>query len=221
MSIEYISKQCYDLNIQKLILLHIIKLSYISIFDISIVYLPNISLLTQQVRKKEVKMKKKKLSPVLRLLIKSFLIITAGIITLLFVVEPYRMTGNEMSPYVKDGDLCIFYKLEKIHINDVVLYETDNGETKVGRVAAYSGQTIDFTDNGEYLTDGYFPAEENPYDTYVSDSSENTYPLKLDEDEVFILNDFRQLTSDSREYGPVKIEKIKGKLLFLMRRRGF
>jgi len=43
----------------------------------------------------------------------------------------------------------------------------------------------------------------------------------LKEDEYFILNDFRQITTDSRELGGIKKSQIKGKLLFLMRRRNF
>ena len=40
-------------------------------------------------------------------------------------------------------------------------------------------------------------------------------------DEYFVLNDFRQLTTDSREQGAIKKSQIKGKLLFIMRRRNF
>ena len=47
------------------------------------------------------------------------------------------------------------------------------------------------------------------------------HAVPLEEDEYFILNDFRNDTADSREYGPVKKENVKGKLLYLLRRRGF
>lgn len=131
------------------------------------------------------------------------------------------MTGNTMSPYVRDGDLCIFYRLDKIYLNDIVLYEDANGENRVGRIIASNGQKVSFAEEGGYSIDDYQPIEENPYETYQSEKGNVRYPLQLNEDEYFILNDFRQITTDSRELGGIKKSQIKGKLLFLMRRRNF
>lgn len=41
-----------------------------------------------------------------------------------------------MSPYVRDGDLCIFYRLDKIYLNDVVLYENKEGKKQVAPINA-------------------------------------------------------------------------------------
>lgn len=83
------------------------------------------------------------------------------------------------------------------------------------------GQTVSFADEGGYLIDDYQPIEENPYETYAAKKGTVKYPLQLKEDEYFILNDFRELTTDSREQGAIQKSQIKGKLLFLMRRRNF
>lgn len=157
----------------------------------------------------------------LRFLIKTATMIIALVVILTFVFRLHRMTGNTMSPFVRDGDLCVFYCLENIYSNDVVLYEDENGKKHVGRVVASGGQTIDFPEQGGYLVSDYQPSEENPYPTTAAEKSRVKYPLELEADEYFILNDFRQLTTDSRELGAIKREQIKGKLLLLMRRRDF
>ena len=154
-------------------------------------------------------------------LIKTAVIVIAAVLILKFVFLPYRMSGNTMSPFVRDGDFCIFYRLENIYLNDVVIYEDSDGKDHVGRVVASAGQVVDFPENGGYEVNGYQPTEEIPYETYRAEAGEVSYPLELGEGEYFILNDFRQLTTDSREYGAISGDQIKGKLLFLMRRRGF
>lgn len=41
-----------------------------------------------------------------------------------------------MSPFVRDGDLGIFYHLEKPRTGEVVLYKDSDGKVKPGRIAA-------------------------------------------------------------------------------------
>ena len=157
----------------------------------------------------------------IRFIIKTCLIAGAAAAVLIWVLSPYRMSGNSMFPSIRDGDLCIFYKPEPCYFNDVVLYEDEKGNTKVGRIVAAGGQTIDFMEEGGYEVNGYQAMEEVPYETYRAEESNVSYPLTLEENSYFILNDFRSDTSDSREEGPVSGSKIHGKLLFLLRRRGF
>lgn len=170
-------------------------------------------------QKKEKKNKKYKF--LTNFLIKTGILAAIVIVTLTVFLAVYRMEGNTMSPFVRDGDLCIFYRLENIYLNDVVLYEDEQGNLHVGRVVAGNGQKVDFPENGGYEVNGYLPSEEVPYKTYKAENSNVSYPLQLSGDEYFILNDFRQLTTDSREIGAVSRKQIKGKLLFLMRRRNF
>lgn len=126
-----------------------------------------------------------------------------------------------MFPSVRDGDLCVFYKLGDCYTNDVVLYKDDAGDLKVGRVVACPGQKVNFLENGGYEVDGGQSIDEIPYETYAGANSQVVYPLDLSDEQYFILNDFRSDTNDSRTYGAVEKERICGKLLFLMRRRGF
>lgn len=141
------------------------------------------------------------------------------VVTYLFAVR--RMSGNTMSPFVRDGDLTIYNRMdrEEIYLNDVVLYEDEDGIEHVGRVVAGNGQEVDFPENGGYRVNGYLVSEEILYETYAAEDSVVNYPIRLGDDEYFILNDFRSITSDSREYGAIKRSRIKGKILCLFRWR--
>ena len=170
-------------------------------------------------RKKETG--KKKYRFLKHFFVKTLVIAGSLYVILVFLIVVLRMEGNTMSPFVRDGDLCIFYRLGDIYLNDVVVYENAEGSFQVGRIVAGNGQKIDFPESGGYEVDGYRPSEEITYETYANGNSSITYPLTLKKDEFFILNDFRTLTNDSREIGAVKRKQIKGKLLLLVRRRNF
>lgn len=160
----------------------------------------------------------KKYKFLIKFIIKTALICGIFWFALTFVVELYRMSGNTMFPGVRDGDLGFFYRLDKAYVNDIILYEADGG-LHVGRVVAYGTQTVDFPESGGYMVNGYAPFEEVPYETFKGDGIE--YPLYIPEGCVFVLNDFRSDSSDSRTYGIVEEDAIHGKLLFLLRRRNF
>lgn len=170
---------------------------------------------TKDVQKK----KKKRIHPLIKLLIKIAVLGIIVFIVLTYVLGFYRMTGNNMFPFVKDGDLCIVYKLEEYTTGDVVAYRDDEGKTKIGRIVAVGGQSVDFPKEGGYTVDGYQPAEEITYQTFGADGVK--YPVEVGENEFFIMNDFRSDTDDSRQIGSIKESDIRGKLLFLIRRRGF
>lgn len=175
----------------------------------------------KQSRKKTVTTvtKKKKLGPLAKLLIKIAILTIIVVIVLTWILGLHRMTGNNMFPFVKDGDLCIVYKLDDYTTGDVVLYRNDEGKMKLGRITAVGGQSVDFPQEGGYTVDGYQPSEEITYQTFGADGVK--YPIDVGDDEVFIMNDFRSDTDDSRQSGGVKKSDIDGKLLFLIRRRGF
>lgn len=154
----------------------------------------------------------------IKFLVKIFVLALFFWLVLMFVIEPYRMSGNMMFPGVRDGDLGLFYQLDKAYVGDVILYEV-NGKEHVGRVIAYGGQTVDFPEAGGYTVNGYSPFEEITYETYGKEGQ--TYPVEVPDGAVFVLNDFRSDMSDSRSYGVIEEDEIHGKLLFLLRRRNF
>ena len=125
-----------------------------------------------------------------------------------------------MHPMVRDGDLVITYRLQKPYINAAVMYAHD-GDTTVGRVVAMEGSVVNITKDGGFTVNGNAPVEEVFYPTFPAEGSEVQYPYTVPQGKVFILNDFREDTKDSRSFGAVDTGDLKGTLLLTLRRRGF
>ena len=170
-------------------------------------------------KKSTQKKRKRQLHPFIKLLIKIAFWGIIAYIVLTYILGFYRMAGNNMFPFIKDGDLCIVYKLEEYTTGDVVAYKNKDGKVKLGRIVAVSGQEVNFPEEGGYTVDGYQPSEEITYQTFGAD--EVKYPIVVGENEFFVMNDFRSDADDSRQDGAIKRSNIYGKLLFLIRRRGF
>lgn len=139
-------------------------------------------------------------------------------LALTLVLGVYRMNGNEMYPAVRDGDLCITYRLDEYYSRDIVVYQAADG-IRFARVVARAGDTVD-ADEGGLLINGMHPMEEIFYPTDM-DNVRMSLPCEVGEGQVFVLNDFRSDLSDSRRYGLLSTEELQGKIILILRRRGF
>ena len=80
------------------------------------------------------------------------------------------------------------------------------------------GDTVEISD-GSLTVNGYGAFEDAVYPT-TDEGSKITYPYKVPEDTVFVLNDYRSDATDSRTYGAIPKSDTKGCVVFVMRRRG-
>lgn len=92
-----------------------------------------------------------------------------------------------------------------------ISYNTDTRTRLVKRVIGIPGDEIDIKDgyvylNGSILEELYVKGE-----TYSRDKE---FPIKVEEDTVFVLGDNREVSKDSRNFGLVKINQIEGKAIF-------
>lgn len=129
-----------------------------------------------------------------------------------------QAAGNEMFPAVKDGDLIIAYRLQQDYVkSDVVVY-TVGGKTRVGRIAARETDVVTLDESGTLLVNGTTQTGEILYPTYAG--SALSYPYTVPQGCVFILGDYRTQAEDSREFGPIPMENVIGKVITILRRRG-
>ena len=154
----------------------------------------------------------------LRLLIR--VAVLAAVITVLVTVVGgvFICHTSDMYPAMRDGDLAITFRLGTIHSTDIVAYDYD-GKTCFGRVVGEPGDEIYIDETGEYTVNGTHPYETIFYETKVRESDRMTYPYTIAEGEYFVLADARDQGMDSRSIGPVT--ELKGKVVLLLRRRGF
>lgn len=129
------------------------------------------------------------------------------------------MEGEDMYPRIRDGDVLLFYRLQReYHIGDVATFTRD-GRRYTGRIAAQGGDTVDITEEGQLLVNGSVQDEEIFYPTETLNSGVE-FPCEIPGGSVFLLCDFRTNGIDSRSYGPVDRDELDGKVMTILRRRG-
>ena len=128
------------------------------------------------------------------------------------------MQNDDMLPRISAGDLLLYYRLEDSWIaGDVAVFEKE-GEQYVGRIVAVGGDTVEVTEDAQLVINGSYVAESNIYYSTPRYESEVTYPVELDDNQVFVLCDYREGARDSRYFGPVEESDIKGKVITIIRR---
>ena len=157
---------------------------------------------------------------ILFLLLKIGVIVSLLAITFLFIFGVSRCSDNMMAPAVKDGDLVLYYRMKSdYHISDVVVLKKEN-DTQIRRIIAQEGDVVDIRENG-LIVNGYAQQETDIYTETLPYQEGIEFPITVGKGEYFVLGDNRTNAKDSRIYGTVKKEEIKGLVMTLIRRRGF
>ena len=153
-------------------------------------------------------------------------LITAVVSVVLLFTFAFRLigvSGPSMQDTLYTGDrllvlnaaFCDFQPGDVVVINN---YNADLSDTLIKRVIAVGGQTIDIDlASSTVYVDGQ-PLDE-PYVKGFTDTIEGTrFPLTLAEDEVFVMGDHRDHSTDSRSarLGPVKEGYLQGKAVLLL-----
>lgn len=139
------------------------------------------------------------------------------IFTFLFGIFPYQ--DVDMKPSIKDGDLVLFYRLDKNYIaNDTIVLEYQ-GNRQVRRVVAVAGDVVDISDDG-LMVNGAVQQETGIYEDTVRYAEGIEFPVTVGKGQVLVLGDSRLTATDSRIYGPVEVKDTLGKVMTLIRRRG-
>ena len=137
-----------------------------------------------------------------------------------FVIGIQMAPNDDMSPRISAGDLVLFYRMDKsAAIQDVVVIEKNDTEY-LGRVVAKSGDTVEITKDENLIVNGNMVVETDIYYSTPPYEGYTQYPLTLQEDECFVLADKREGGEDSRYFGPVKTDEIKGTVVGQFRRDG-
>ena len=152
------------------------------------------------------------------LLVRVLVIAAAGYLffTQLFLIT--QVSGMDMFPALKDGDLAIVFRMQREYAkNAVIVYRTPDG-VRFGRIAAREGDVIFMDESGTWQVNGTTQGGEILYPTYALEGIE--YPYRVPEGCVFVLGDYRTKATDSRMDGPVAMEDVAGKVITILRRRG-
>ena len=126
-----------------------------------------------------------------------------------FIITPVRVDGDSMKNTLKNGDILLLYKLGSINRLDIiVLDEEKDNEKIIKRVIGLPGETVAIKKGKIYINDKVID------DEYAYGETSDYDKVTLEDDEYFILGDNRLISKDSRYFGPIKENEIKGKIVF-------
>ena len=125
----------------------------------------------------------------------------------LFGITPVK--NNDMQPRLSSGDLLLYYRLEE-----------NLRPQYIGRVIARNGDSVEITEDSRVKINGSTVVETDIYYSTPKYGDEVEYPVNLTETQYFILCDYRDGARDSRYFGAVEFEEMKGKVLAVIRRSG-
>lgn len=154
----------------------------------------------------------------LLLLAKIAVVILAVVLVFTFVYGLHRNRDPAMDPAVKDGDLVIYYRLDKHYVFGDTLMLDYQGSPEVRRVVGTAGDTVDIREDGLYIN-GARQQESSIHEPTHRYETDVDFPLTLKEGQVFVLGDARENATDSRVYGPVEAKETRGKVISIFRRR--
>ena len=133
------------------------------------------------------------------------------------VVERFLVDGPSMEPTLWNGQSLLVYKLAyrfgQPKRGDVVVfrYPLDPGRDYVKRCVAVGGDTIEMRVGRVYVNGQLV---EEPYVRFpgLTEMKAITVP----QGSIFVMGDHRTNSEDSRMFGPVKMDLIKGKAVFVI-----
>jgi signal peptidase I len=144
-------------------------------------------------------------------------------IVITFAIQTVHVIGYSMIPTLNDNDYVLATKAD-LHFThpergDIVILKDpfDNQQDFVKRVVALPGETLRITNgriyiNGRLLEEPYLPKDDpwvsnNNWPASGSDTTSELMPAGR----YFVMGDNRNHSSDSRVFGPVRLDQIESR----------
>lgn len=148
-------------------------------------------------------------------------LITALIILCIrmFVIFPVKVEGNSMDSTLITGEKYLVNKIETPERGDIIVFESpfEEGKNFVKRVIAEEGETIEINNGNVYINDKKIKEdyiEEHKRSLDIGETlMEDKEKEMISDDSYFVMGDNRLNSTDSRNFGEIKKDSIKGVLM--------
>lgn len=125
-------------------------------------------------------------------------------ILLRFILMPCEVNGSSMYPLLHDKDRAYSFRISKlfgIDRFDICIIDVEE-KFIVKRVIGMPNDTIEFKDNVLYING------ESYDEPYLDNVKTDDFEITLKDDEYFCMGDNREVSKDSRYYGPFSSKQI-------------
>jgi len=133
-----------------------------------------------------------------------------------YVVGSFVIVGDSMNPTLSDGERVLVsrmaYRDGGPERGDVIVfrYPLDPGQDFVKRVVGLPGETVEMRE-GRVFVNGVCLEE-----TYPVKADRSAFPpTRVPDGELFVLGDNRRVSEDSRSFGFVPLDCVRGKVLLV------
>jgi signal peptidase I len=142
-------------------------------------------------------------------------VLVAGVATArLTGCDPMRVSSASMAPTVCTGDVVVVGHLgtrRGLAVDDIVTFSSPtDGSEQIKRVVAVAGQKVRIVDAVLQVDD---QAVEEPYVDHATIDGVYFGPVVVPEGSVFVMGDNRELSIDSRAFGPLPLDAVDGRLV--------
>jgi len=155
-----------------------------------------------------------------------------------FVVQAFKIPSASMLETIQIGDHILVNKfiygvkipftgktlipIKEPKRGDIIVFKPPHEPERdyIKRVVGIAGDVIEIKNkklyvNGEYVTGSYEIHKESDMLSRLSSNRDNFGPVTVPEDCLFMMGDNRDNSLDSRFWGFAKLEKVKGKAMFI------
>lgn len=152
--------------------------------------------------------------------------IGAALLIRLFLFQQYYIDGPSMQTTLMPQDRVLVnkmsYKLHDIHRGDVIVFDRVTNETQhddlIKRVMGLPGETLEIRScivyvDGVQVDEPYLNPEQTSQIEPSARCGSHTdmAPLVVPEHMVFVMGDNRVQSFDSRDFGPIDTDKVRGR----------
>ena len=151
-----------------------------------------------------------------------------AILIRVFIAETYEVPSGSMLETIQLGDRFVGEKVS-LHFEDpkpgdIITFNDPDGSgvTLIKRVIATAGDVVDLQDgrvivNGQAIDEPYTNGRPSyALDGHATNLTENvSYPITIPAGTLWVMGDNRTNSLDSRYFGPVSIEAVSSKAIFI------
>jgi signal peptidase I len=152
--------------------------------------------------------------------------ISAAMLIRVFLFQQYYIDGPSMQTTLMPEDRVLVnkmsYKLHDIHRGDVIVFDRVTNEVQhddlIKRVLGLAGETLEIRScivyiNGVQVDEPYLNPEQTSQVEPSARCGSHTdmAPVVVPEEMVFVMGDNRVQSFDSRDFGPIATDKVRGR----------